>query len=203
MVKLRYFDSKKPAEPEPAKPATAHSEFLRTGRISRERTHWLAEERRYLTYEEVAERTAVKLQNAGQTTLERLNNFHQSIRFPKLIFHHTLKDTPHLGYCHVTAARTQFAQYETVNWAFYIANFYARIGENDNFFEDISLKFSRMYFAVAVQPDAESPEKKLTINREVRGHGVLFRTHDPQVAIRNVLLLGARNEQLRDIIRQL
>jgi hypothetical protein len=32
---------------------------------------------------------------------------------------------------------------------------------------------------------------------------VLFHTHDPQTAIRNVLLLGARNEQLRDIIRQL
>lgn len=203
MAKLRYFDVAKPADVEPARPAAAHSEFLRTGRITRERTHWLAEERRYLTYDEVAESTARKLQTAGETTHGRLNNFHKSIRFPKLIFHHTLKDTPHLGYCHVTASRTTFAQYENVSWAFYIANFYARIGENDAFFADINLKFSRMYFAVAVQPDQESTEKKLTINREVRGNGVLFRTHDPQVAIRNVLLLGARNEQLRDIIRQL
>ena len=90
-----------------------------------------------------------------------------------------------------------------MSWAFYIANFFARLGQNDAFFEDISLKYSRMYFAVAVHPDQESPEKKLTINREVRGNGVLFHTHDPQIAVRNVLLLGARNEQLRDIIRQL
>jgi hypothetical protein len=60
-----------------------------------------------------------------------------------------------------------------------------------------------MYFAVAVTADAEAEDKKLTINRNVRGNGVLFQTHDPQVAIRNVLMLGARNEQLRDIIRQL
>ncbi|MDL2410299.1 hypothetical protein PY650_32815 [Rhizobium calliandrae] len=202
MAKLRYFDTKKTVEPEPTLPPAGHSEFLRTGRISRDRTHWLAEERRYLTHAEVAERTATRLRNAGEKTHDRLNSFHQSIRFPKLIFHHTLKDTPHLGYCHVTAARTQFAQYEEVSWAFYIANFFARIGQNDNFFEDINLKYSRMYFAVAVQPDQESPEK-LTINREIRGNGVLFHTHDPQIAIRNVLLLGARNEQLRDIIRQL
>jgi hypothetical protein len=37
----------------------------------------------------------------------------------------------------------------------------------------------------------------------VRGNGLLFRTNDPQIAIRNILLLGARNEQLRQIIRQL
>jgi hypothetical protein len=43
----------------------------------------------------------------------------------------------------------------------------------------------------------------MTIDRSVRGNGLLFRTHDPQAAIRNILLLGARNEQLREIIRQL
>ncbi len=205
MAKLRYFNAGKPAEPEPA-PAvstTGHTEFLRTGRISRNKLHWLAEEREYLTHEEVAVRTARKLRDAGEKTHDRLNSFHKSIRFPKLIFHHTLKDTPHLGYCHVTAARTQFAQYEDVNWAFYIANFFARIGQQENFFEDISLKYSRMYFAVAIHPDKAAEDKKLTINRDIRGNGVLFHTHDPQIAIRNVLLLGARNEQLRDIIRQL
>jgi len=90
-----------------------------------------------------------------------------------------------------------------VNWAFYIANFFARIGQEENFFEDISLKYSRMYFAVAVHPDKKASDEKLTINRDIRGNGVLFHTHDPQIAVRNVLLLGARNEQLRDIIRQL
>ena len=194
MAKLRYFDAGKPADPEPAPvvPTTGHSEFLRTGRINRNRPHWLAEEREYLSHEHVAERTALKLRDAGEKTHDRLTSFH-----------HTLKDTPHLGYCHVTAARTQFAQYEQVNWAFYIANFFARIGQEENFFEDISLKYSRMYFAVAVHPDKQAEDKKLTINRDIRGNGVLFHTHDPQIAIRNVLLLGARNEQLRDIIRQL
>ncbi len=43
----------------------------------------------------------------------------------------------------------------------------------------------------------------MTIDRSVRGNGLLFRTHEPQVAIKNVLLLGARNEQLREIVRQL
>ena len=205
MAKLRYFDAGKPADPEPtlAVSTTGHSEFLRTGRINRDRPHWLAEERRYMTHQEVAEQTAQKLRNAGEMTHGRLNGFHKSIRFPKLIFHHTLKDTPHLGYCHVTAARTQFARYEEVNWAFYIANFFARIGQEENFFEDISLKYSRMYFAVALHPDRQASDKKLTINRDIRGNGVLFHTHDPQSAIRNVLLLGARHEQLRDIIRQL
>jgi hypothetical protein len=59
-----------------------------------------------------------------------------------------------------------------------------------------------MYFAVAIKPGDNSAER-MTIDRSVRGNGLLFRTHDPQAAIRNILLLGARNEQLREIIRQL
>ncbi|TCR91339.1 DUF6656 family protein [Rhizobium sp. BK376] len=203
MAKLRYFDARKPYEAEQQRPATVHSEFLRTGRIIRTKANWLSEERRYLTHEEVAERTAAKLQAAGEKTHDRLNNFHRAIQFPKMIFHRTLADSPHLGYCHVTASRTQFAKFDHVNWAFYIANFFAKIGENDNFFEEIDLRMSRMYFAVAVQPNKDSQDKSLTIDRTIRSNGVLFRTHDPQVAIRNVLLLGARNEQLREIIRQL
>ncbi|KQV68193.1 DUF6656 family protein [Rhizobium sp. Root1220] len=202
MAKLRYFDaSNDPNDPSNA-PVASHSEFLRTGKITRERRHWLAAERRYLTHDEVAEKTATKLQSAGVKTHQHINGFHRSIQFPKMVFHRTLKDSPHLGYCHVTAARTKFARYEEVSWAFYIANFFSDIGDNDNFFRHIDVKYSRMYFAVAIRPDEHTAEK-LTIDRSVRGNGLLFRTHDPQIAIRNVLLLGARNEQLREIIRQL
>src|SRR5262249_33212513 len=147
--------------------------------------------------------TAERLQAAGERTHDKLNGFHKSIQFPKLIFHRTIAETPHLGYCHVTASRTRFARHEEVSWAFYIANFFAEIGKEEDAFVKIDPRCKRMYFAVAVRPDHDASEKKLMINRDVRGNGVLFRTHDPQVAIRNVLLLGARNEQLRDIIRQL
>ena len=203
MAKLRYFDRSSEPAAEPQRPAAVHTEFLRTGRIVRSTATWLPTERRYLTHEEVASKTGAKLQAAGEKTHGRLNNFHRSIQFPKMIFHRTLADSPHLGYCHVTSSRTRFAQYEEVSWAFYIANFFAKIGENDNFFEEIDIKTSRMYFAVALHPDQAADDKKLTINRKIRSNGVLFRTDDPQVAIRNVLLLGARTEQLREIIRQL
>ncbi|AGS20762.1 hypothetical protein NXC12_CH00920 [Rhizobium etli] len=202
MARLRYFDAKEVIRPQERPLVAAHSEFLRTGRIPRERRHWLAEERRYLTHDEVAEKTGRKLQAAGEKTHQHINGFHHSIQFPKLIFHRTLRDSPHLGYCHVTAARTKFAHYEDVSWAFYIANFYSDIGDNDNFFQRIDVGYSRMYFAVAMKPGEDSSEK-MTIDRSVRGNGLLFRTHDPQAAIRNILLLGARNEQLREIIRQL
>ncbi|MFA1626717.1 DUF6656 family protein [Rhizobium mongolense] len=202
MAKLRYFDAKGDARPQDMKPAAPHSEFLRTGKITRDRAHWLAEERRYLSYREVSEKTGRKLHTAGIKAHQQINGFHRTIQFPKMVFHRTLADSPHLGYCHVTAARTKFARYEEVSWAFYIANFYADIGDNDNFFHHIDIKYSRMYFAVAIKPGEHTPEK-MTIDRSIRGNGVLFRTDDPQVAIRNVLLLGARNEQLREIIRQL
>lgn len=202
MAKLRYFDASTGKIRKDTTPVAAHSEFLRTGRITRDRAHWLAAERRYLTHEEVAEKTGRKLEAAGIQTHQHINAFHRSIQFPKLLFHRTLQDSPHLGYCHVTASRTKFARYEEVSWAFYIANFYADIGDNDNFFEHIDARHSRMYFAVAIKPGEHTPEK-MTIDRSVRGNGLLFRTDDPQVAIRNVLLLGARNEQLREIIRQL
>lgn len=201
MAKLRYFDAKDETRPEEA-PAAPHSEFLRTGKITRDRAHWLAEERRYLTHDEVAEKTGRKLQSAGNQAHQQINGFHRAIQFPKMVFHRTLSDSPHLGYCHVTASRTKFAHYEEVSWAFYIANFYADIGDNDNFFHKINMQYSRMYFAVAIKPGEHTAEK-MTIDRSVRGNGVLFRTDDPQAAIRNVLLLGARNEQLREIIRQL
>jgi hypothetical protein len=57
---------------EPPRPTAVHSEFLRTGRIIRNSTaNWLAEERRYLSYDEVAEKTARKLQAAGEKTHDR------------------------------------------------------------------------------------------------------------------------------------
>lgn len=196
MLKFRYYASKKNDAPAPVK--AAHSEFLRTGRISRRREDWLADERRYLTHEEVAERTGRKLEAAGETTHERINGFHRAIRFPKLVFHRTLENQPHLGYCHVTAARTSFARYADVNWAFYLTNFFADIGGTEQFFERIRPDFSRMYFAVAIQPDRDS--RSMAIDRSIRDNGVLFHTRDPKEALKNVLMLGARDVELRKII---
>lgn len=198
-TKFRYYDAvayKRANQPKPA----VHTEFLRTGRIDRN-LPWSPSEKRYLTYQEVAERTGRKLENAGNVTHDRINGFHQSIRFPKLIFHRTLAQTPHLGYCHITVANSRFAEFENVQWAFYMANFFAEIGEEEQFFADISKTAKRMYFAVAITPAEE--EGRLQIDRKVRGNGVLFRTDDPKLAMKNVLMLGARNEALRKIIRAL
>jgi hypothetical protein len=200
MSKLRYFEPETNESKAPAKPA-AHSEFLRTGRINRSRTDWEPKERRYLSYEEVAERTGRRLTAAGEKTHERLNSFHKSIQFPKLVFHRTLTGTPHLGYCHVTAAKSIFAEYNEVKWAFYIANFFADISSEEMSFEHINMNAERMYFAIAVEKDDD--RKKLAVNRAVRGNGLLFRTHDPKQALKNVLLLGAKHEALRRIIRAL
>lgn len=198
-TKFRYYDAvayKRANQPKPA----VHTEFLRTGRIDRN-LPWSPSEKRYLTYQEVAERTGRKLENAGNVTHDRINGFHQSIRFPKLIFHRTLAQTPHLGYCHITVANSRFAEFENVQWAFYMANFFAEIGEEEQFFADISKTAKRMYFAVAITPAEE--EGRLQIDRKVRGNGVLFRTDDPKLAMKNVLMLGARNEALRKIIHAL
>lgn len=197
MSKLQYIDQPNGA---PEKPAI-HSEFLRTGRIDRNRPTWSTTEKRHLTYEEVAARTGKILTVAGERTHERLNNFHRSIQFPKLVFHRTLSGTPHLGYCHVTASKSKFAEFEDVKWAFYIANFFADIAPDELKFEAVNMRAERMYFAVAVERDEE--QKKLAINRKVRGNGLLFRTDDPKTALKNVLLLGAPHETLRKVIRAL
>lgn len=201
MRKIRYYDAadlrKRSA---PMKPAV-HTEFLRTGRISRRQEDWLPLERRYLSYEEVAERTGKRLEKAGKITHERINSFHKAIRFPNMIFHRTLNGSPHLGYCHVTAARSAFPEYENVHWAFYFANFHSEIGTEAAFFEEIKVGYGRMYFAVAIEQDNE--QGTLVLNRRVRGNGLLFRTHDPKQALKNVLLLGARHEELRKIIKAL
>ena len=149
MSKLQYIDQPNGA---PEKPAI-HSEFLRTGRIDRNRPTWSTTEKRHLTYEEVAARTGKILTVAGERTHERLNNFHRSIQFPKLVFHRTLSGTPHLGYCHVTASKSKFAEFEDVKWAFYIANFFADIAPDELKFEAVNMRAERMYFAVAVERD--------------------------------------------------
>ncbi|MBV2186578.1 MAG: hypothetical protein KUL88_18815 [Rhizobium sp.] len=201
MQKLRYFAASK-AEAKPGLPAkAAHTEFLRTGRISRHREDWVPEEKRYLTYAEVAERTGRRLEAAGETTHSRINSFHRSIQLPKVIFHKTIEHSPHLGYCHVTAARTSFAKYADVKWAFYIANFFADVGDADQFFKHIRPNYSRMYFAVAIHPDKET--RSMAIDRSIRENGLLFRTHDPKEALKNVLMLGARDVELRKIIARL
>ena len=195
-TKFRYYDAVAFKRENPPKLA-AHTEFLRTGRI--EGASWSPSEKRYLSYQEVAERTGRKLERAGSVTHERINGFHHSIRFPKLIFHRTLAETPHLGYCHITVANSRFAEFENVQWAFYMANFLAEIGDEEQFFAGISRKPGRMYFGLAITRAEE--EGRLRIDRSVRGNGVLFRTDDPKLAMKNVLMLGTRNEALRKIIR--
>ena len=200
MSKLRYYAASQSKAVEVQSKAV-HSEFLRTGRISRRRDDWDADQRRYLTFEEVAERTGKTLQSAGETTHQRINGFHRSIQFPKMIFHRTFADSPHLGYCHVTASRTTFAQYADVNWGFYIANFFCEVGAGDQFFEQIRPQYSRMYFAVAMQADRQA--KSMAIDRSIRSNGLLFRTHDPKEAYKNLLMLNARHPKLREVIAAL
>ena len=201
MPDLRYFD-KSTVEPEaPASKLAVHTEFLRTGRIKRRDEIGLPAQKRYLTHKDVAARTGRKLEAAGSQAHERINNFHASIRFPKIIFHKTLAGRPHLGYCHVTSAKTKFAEFDDVRWSFYIANFFADVDEKDLLFKNISLGYSRMYFAVAMEKDAD--EGKLIVDRKIREDGLLFRTRDPKAALKNVLMLGAVNEPLRKIIRSL
>ena len=96
-------------------------------------------------------------------------------------------------------ANSRFAEFENVQWAFYMANFLAEIGDEEQFFAGISQKPGRMYFAIALAPGEE--EGRLKIDRKVRGNGVIFRTDDPKLAMKNVLMLGTRNEALRKIIR--
>lgn len=198
-TKFRYYDAVAFKRANPPRSAV-HTEFLRTGRIERNFS-WSPNEKRYLSYQEVAERTGRKLERAGNVTHERINGFHRSIQFPKLIFHRTLAGTPHLGYCHITVANSRFAEFDNVQWAFYMANFLAEIGDGEQFFAGISQKPGRMYFAVAIAPAED--EGRLTIDRTVRGNGVIFRTDDPKLAMKNVLMLGARNETLRTAIEAL
>ncbi|MNL69497.1 hypothetical protein D3C87_1943660 [compost metagenome] len=101
----------------------------------------------------------------------------------------------------MTAARTNFAKYADVKWAFYIANFFAEVGDADQFFKHIRPNYSRMYFAVAIHPDKET--RSMAIDRTIRENGLLFRTHDPKEALKNVLMLGARDAELRKIIAKL
>ncbi|MGK9050477.1 hypothetical protein QTA58_03930 [Neorhizobium sp. CSC1952] len=199
--KFRYYEAPPPKPPAPAAPkTTAHSEFLRTGRIARNSSIWMPAERRYVSYAEVAARTGKKLEAAGEKSHERINAFHRSIQFPKIIFHRTLDERPHLGYCHVTAARTLLARRVPVSWSFYIANFFSEIGEEEIFFERISTTYSRMYFAVAIEGE---PGEPFRIDRSIRKNGLLFQTSDPMEAIKNVLTLGASSNALREIIKKL
>lgn len=198
--KLRYYEAKQSAPALSANAAASHSEFLRTGRISRSKPIWNGEERRYLSYDEVAQRTGAKLEAAGEITHNRINRFHRSIQFPKIIFHRTLDDRPHLGYCHVTAASTAFAPRAKVSWSFYIANFCSEIGDDELFFERISARYGRMYFAVALEGD---PSHQMQISRRIRKNGVLFKTSDPKQALKNVLMLGAPDRTAREIIKTL
>ncbi|MCJ8517573.1 DUF6656 family protein [Pseudorhizobium tarimense] len=196
--KLRYYDATPGAGR--AGSAAPHSEFLRTGRIERSSPERPSPGRRYISAEEVAERTGRILTAAGETTYQRINSFHRAIRLPKAIFYRVFDDIPHFGYCHVTTASTAFKAEEPVNWSFYIANFSSEISETYPFFERIRSGKGRMYFAVAFE---KAPGDMFKIDRSLRKNGLLFRTSDPQVALRNVLMLGAPNEAARSLVRQM
>lgn len=199
MSKFKYYAAKATGQaPVPEK--AGHSNFLRTGPIARSPEDWVEEERRFLSDEEVAERTGIRLEDVGIKTHERLNNFHADIKFPKVIFHKTLAAAPHLGYVHVTASKTDFAEYKNVSWGFYIANFWADITADEQFFDRIDPNHSRMYFAVAVKKEKNGEKPRQVINRDFRENGLLFRTADPKAALKSVLLLGAKTAELRKIV---
>lgn len=201
MSKLRYFAADGLREAMKA-PKTVHSEFLRTGRIFRGQERWDNIEKRYMTHEEVAERTGKHLQAAGERTHERINGVHKAITFPKLLYHRTLDNRPHLGYCHVTASKTKLMNDENLRWAFYIANFFSEIGEELKFVGKLDRHVSRMYFAVAVQNDNDV-STRMVVDRKLKPDGILFRTHDPKIALKNVLMLGTNDPRLRQKIRDL
>jgi hypothetical protein len=198
-TQIRYFDASA-LKPAPPRTKTAHSDFLRTGKIARYEEKWVPREHRYLTHEQVAEITGRKLQTAGELTYSRLNSFHQSIRFPNMVFHRTIEESPHLGYCHVTASRTSFDLRNPVIWSFYLANFFAELCGDDQFFENIDARHPRMYFAVAM---AVAGDRSVKIDKTIHRDGLLFRTHDPKVALKNVLMLGTRSNEMRKFIRTL
>jgi hypothetical protein len=201
MTKLRYFAADGLKEAMRA-PATVHSEFLRTGRIFRGKERWDLIEKRYMSLDEVAARTGKILQAAGERTHERINAIHDSIKFPKIIFHRTLDKRPHLGYCHVTASRTRLLNDDNFKWAFYIANFYAQIDDGLRFVGKLDGRVSRMYFAIAMDNDSETPTRMI-LDRHLKEDGILFRTHDPKIALKNVLMLGTNDPKLRERIRRL
>lgn len=148
---------------------------------------------------EVAERTGEKLVKAGETTHQRINSFHPDIQFPKVIFYRVFEDIPHLGYCHVTTTSTSVDTQKQVRWSFYIANFSSEIGETYPFFKQVKREYSRMYFAVALE---KAHGDILRIDRSFRKDGLLFRTNDPNEAMRNVLMLGAPDNALRALIKK-
>ncbi|MDG3575009.1 hypothetical protein P7F60_01310 [Rhizobium sp. YJ-22] len=201
MSKVRYFDASGSRHTQVPMLETFHSDFLRTGRFNRDKGRRGKEERRYLSHDQVAEITGRKLLAVGEHAHERLVSFHKSIDLPKMLYHRIIDDLPHLGYCHVTASKTRFAEFDELKWSFYIANFCADIAEDGKSLSNFNRHLPRMYFAIAMQPDSE--RKRLEVNREVRGNGLLFRTHDPRIALKNVLMLGARSARLREIIRKL
>ena len=200
MSKFRYYVAKATRQTLVA-PKAKHTHFLRTGRFARDEEDWIEEERRFLTDEEVAQRTGIRLETAGSTTHQRLNKFHYDIQFPKIIFHKTLAAAPHLGYVHVTASKSDFAEHKDVTWGFYIANFSAQITGGEQFFNRIVPGYSRMYFAVAMKPEDDGKTRRQVINRDFRENGLLFKTGDPTAALKNVLLLGAKSADLRKIVQ--
>lgn len=198
-TQIRYFDAKA-AKAAPARTKTAHSDFLRTGKIARYEEKWVPKEPRYLSHEEVAAITGRKLQAAGEITHSRLDSFHKSIRFPKMVFHRTIEASPHLGYCHVTASRTSFDARTPVLFSFYFANFFSELCGDENFFENIDQRQSRMYFAIAMDM---AGDKTVQINKAIHRDGLLFRTSDPKVALKNVLMLGTRSNEMRKFVQSL
>lgn len=200
--KLRQIDPALVVKEALKLPRAFHSEFLRTGRILRGSDRWDATEKRYLTQEEILERTGRQLETAAEKTLERLNGYHWAIQYPKLIFHRTLENRPLYGYCHVTAGKSDLPTGETVKWAFYLANFHADIDAELKFIGKVSREINRMYFAIAVT-NAEERSPKMVVDRSLKPDGILFRTHDPKAALKNILLLGTDNPRLRARILRL
>ncbi|MDF1607813.1 hypothetical protein PZ897_06455 [Hoeflea sp. YIM 152468] len=202
MSMFKYYAAKATAQ-DHAPARAVHTNFLRTGRIARAEEGG-RDERRFLSHEEVAKRTGLRLENAGAKTHQRLNRFHSDIRFPRLIFHKTLAQAPHLGYVHVTASSTDFAEHKDIGWKFYIANFSADIttdaAAEGQFFHHIHPGYARMYFAVAMKNQDIGGTRQQVINRDFRDNGLLFRTADPKTALKNVLMLGAKTAELRKIV---
>ncbi len=122
---------------------------------------------------------ADKLTTAGETTHKRINGFHTSIQFPKMIFHRTLAGRPasRLLPCHGGANTSRPVQGRHLVLLLRQLLLRPRRRETllrthpDRLFPNV---FRRRHRARCAEPE------QMTINRSVRDNGLLFQYRRPE-----------------------
>ncbi|MEN9895027.1 MAG: hypothetical protein RIR97_879 [Pseudomonadota bacterium] len=132
----------------------------------------------------VPEMTRHRLYYKAETYFQQLLFWRPMIEVQRLDTVRLIEARPRFGYASIIRSLTPDSSGALYPWIFYVCNFPAKFGMDDQLFDSIPTSPGVTFFGLGLSVDTDG--RIIGRNRSIRGNGLLFATSDPTEAFENV-----------------